>query len=68
MEIQFPESIHGLSFVEYLTIFVSLIFAVGVADFLLSNGKLIHAKQRVTMYWELGAWSFVHVCAMLTMI
>lgn len=55
----FPENIADFSFTEYLITFVGLIFAIAVAEFFISIGKLLKEWKRTIFYWEFYLWIFV---------
>ncbi len=52
----FPDEINGFTFTEYLTIFISILFAFAIADFLVSVGKMIRERDRIQPYWEFNLW------------
>lgn len=55
----FPSTLFGFSFTEYLTIFVGLVFALAVGEFFLSLGGLIRHRKHVKIYWEYVLWLIV---------
>ena len=58
-QFQFPESIAGFSFTEYLITFIGLLFAIAVAEFFISIGNLLKEWKRTVFYWEFYLWIFV---------
>jgi hypothetical protein len=62
MNITFPDSIQGLDFIEYLSIFIGLIFALAVAEFFLSLGKMMRAGKRVRYDLEYVLWIVLMLC------
>lgn len=57
--IDFPADIDGFTFVEYLTMFSSLIFAFAASEYFVSIGKMIKSWSRIKFYWEYVFWVIV---------
>jgi hypothetical protein len=54
-----PDQISGFSRVEYLSVFLSLLYAFAVAEFLLAWGKMLRNRQSFVFSTDQMLWSIV---------
>ena len=59
------ESIKGFSHVEYLAVFLALVFAFVVAEFFIGWGSMLKRKGKYKPYWEHTVWTIVFFTALL---
>ena len=59
------ETIKGFSHVEYLAVFLALIFAFVVAEFFMGWGQMLKRRGRYKSYWEHTLWTITFFVALL---
>ncbi len=52
-----------MSFFEYVTVFLSILLALAVADVLAGLGRLIREREHVRTYWVHIAWMLIMILA-----
>ena len=65
--VEFPSEIFGFSFTEYLTVFISFIYAFAVAEFFMSAGKILRERNRIIIYWEFAVWMIILLLTFIVM-
>lgn len=65
--VEFPSEIFGFSFTEYLTVFISFIYAFAVAEFFMSAGKILRERSRIIIYWEFAVWMIILLLTFVVM-
>ena len=65
--VEFPTEILGFSFTEYLTVFVSFIYAFAVAEFFMATGRILRERNRVTLHWEFVVWMLILLLTFIVM-
>lgn len=65
--VQFPKEILGFSFTEYLTIFISFVYAFVVAEYFIALGRILRERKRVIFYWEYLLWMVMLLLTFIVM-
>ena len=65
--VEFPAEIFGFSFTEYLTVFVSFIYAFAVAEFFMATGRMLRERNRIVFSWEFALWMVILLLTFIVM-
>src|SRR5688500_8980495 len=58
-QFNFPDQINGFSRVEYLSVFLALLYAFAIAEFLTGWGKMLRQRESITFSTHHLIWTFV---------
>ncbi len=58
-QFNFPDQISGFSRVEYLSIFIALLYAFAIAEFFIGWGKMLRLKDQMVFSMHHLVWSFI---------